>query len=79
MRTDKITQFSPTVKKLVVSDLPTDAFDAWIFDNVWLHAVWNPDHECWDDPAKDDYWCDADRPTHYMTLPWANPKFSEEA
>lgn len=30
---------------------------------------WNCEHLCWDDEDRDDFYCDAMEPSHYMIVP----------
>lgn len=44
-----------------------------------ISRPWNCEHLCWDDEEKDDFFCDADKPTHWMPLPAAPVDGGEDA
>lgn len=62
-------------KKITTLDaMPKEACDCWVFWDVPMHLVWNPDHDCWDDDTADDHFAEWNQPTHYIILPWKRPE-----
>lgn len=41
------------------------------YGNYWEPAVYNEDHECWDDADGDDYFCELDSVVKFLSIPEA--------
>ena len=41
------------------------------YGNYWEPAVYNEDHECWDDADGDDYFCELDSVEKFLSIPEA--------
>ena len=39
------------------------------YGNYWEPAVYNEDHECWDDADGDDYFCELDSVVKFLSIP----------